>query len=115
MLNIPGCTVGPHNDTPKPKPEKKEPTPVDVRFKEIGVGGKEVYSTTKASIGPSVASPPATSNTSSQNFASPATEKPDAADAVIAVGTACLHNGCKAKFEGDQSRVEPCVYHPGST
>lgn len=110
MLNIPGCTLGSHTDVPKAKPEKKmEQTPVDVRFKEISQSGKEVYSTTNANIARSVPTP----GFSTQEFAAPAAEAPDPADAVIATGTACLHNGCKAKFIGDQSRVEPCVYHPG--
>jgi hypothetical protein len=48
------------------------------------------------------------------NKEQPKQEVPDDPIAYIALGTECVHNGCKAKFEGDRSRVEPCLYHPGA-
>ena len=105
-MNIVGCTQGFHQHVEKPKSEPKPQQPIDVRFKELS-GTKEVYSTTSTSIG-----------NNSAAASAPAPEKkpaevPDKADAVIAVGTSCLHNGCKAQFESDKSRVEPCLFHPG--
>ena len=40
-------------------------------------------------------------------------EEDDPADAVIAPGTLCLHKGCTASFQGESSRIEECIYHPG--
>ena len=90
----------------KPKAEPRPHQPVDVRFKEMS-GAKEVYSTTAAKIGP------APETKEKPEKPKPQPETPDAPDAVVARGAPCLHNGCKAAFEGEISRVEPCVYHPG--
>lgn len=96
-----------HQHVEKPKAEPKPSQPVDVRFKELNAG-KEVYSTSATKIGaPSSSAEPAKKG--------PAVEVPDKADAVIAVGTACLHNGCKAVFADDKSRSEPCLFHPGGS
>jgi len=68
-------------------------------------GNKEVYSTSKANIGKAKAP---------RVKAKKKEEIPDAEDAVIEEGAVCNHNGCNAKFRGDISRREPCLYHPGA-
>ena len=110
FLNLKGCTEGLHQHVEKPKAEARPHQPIDVRFKELSGDGKEVYSTTNASIG----GPPSSSSSSNVKVEiKPEVEKPDAIDAVIPKGAECLHNGCSKKFLGDESRSEPCEYHPG--
>ena len=103
-----GCTEGPHRHEDKPKAEPRPHQPIDVRFKELGKDGKEVYSTSAANIGGGGSDAPAIKIDKKREA-----EKPDAPDAVIPKGAECLHNGCNAKFVGDESRTEPCQYHPG--
>jgi cysteine/histidine-rich domain-containing protein 1 len=107
FLNIRGCTEGLHQHVEKPKAEPKPPQPVDVRFKELS-GAKEVYTTTAAKIGANGGG-----GEEPRKAAKAEAEVPDAADAKIAAGSPCLHNGCKATFADDKSRIEPCLYHSG--
>ncbi len=126
FLNIKGCTEGLHKHVEKPKAEPKPAQPVDVRFKASATarrgfttadsfckelsGTKEVYSTTATKIGDRGGGG---AGDDPRKAAKPAVEVADALDAKIAVGTACLHNGCKAVFVDDKSRTEPCLYHSG--
>ncbi len=109
FLNIKGCTEGLHKHVEKPKAEPKPQQPVDVRFKELS-GTKEVYSTTAAKIGGGGGGG---GGEDPRKALKPEVEVADAANAVIAPATACLHNGCKAVFVDDKSRTEPCLYHSG--
>eukprot|EP01127_Copromyxa_protea_P004381 TRINITY_DN14244_c0_g1_i1.p1 TRINITY_DN14244_c0_g1~~TRINITY_DN14244_c0_g1_i1.p1 ORF type:complete len:399 (+),score=106.32 TRINITY_DN14244_c0_g1_i1:42-1199(+) len=110
-LKIEGCATGRHvPEAPKLLKPKVAPQQIVEDMKVEVKDGKEVYSD-------KFATPKSTPQASKPVVAPPApvieAEIPDPADAVIAVGTACLHHGCKATFKDDSSRVEPCEYHPG--
>jgi len=45
--------------------------------------------------------------------AKPETKTDDSVPTEVPLGTLCKNSGCQAKFEGDQSEREKCLYHPG--
>eukprot|EP01126_Amoeba_proteus_P030238 TRINITY_DN2995_c0_g1_i6.p1 TRINITY_DN2995_c0_g1~~TRINITY_DN2995_c0_g1_i6.p1 ORF type:complete len:323 (-),score=62.28 TRINITY_DN2995_c0_g1_i6:492-1460(-) len=118
FLEITGCVVGRHlPEEPKPLPSvspsqaKVLPTKMDVKIS----GEKEVYSDKLAPARPTGTSDPTTVSSSSSRPQPPQPEKeiPDSPDAVITVGTRCLHHCCSATFKDESSRKEVCTYHPG--
>jgi len=96
------CSVGRHNPKEeKPKPvvsEPQIPPPTGVEVYKNPNPEKPVVPKPVAPIEEPVAVPK---------------EIPDPADAVIPVGSPCLHRNCTSKFVNDASRTEQCIYHPG--
>jgi len=101
------CAVGKHMaKTDKPKPIVPD-TPITPSV--VNSGGVEVYRNPNPQNHP----PPKPVEPTEEPVTIPK-ETPDPPDAVIQVGDPCLHRNCTAKFEDDNSRTEPCYYHPGN-
>lgn len=100
--------VGKHStvvpETPKPA-AKVEPSAKPV----IDANGVEVYGTPKQTIAAETFVPKPVD-------AKPAPKEEelhDPADAHIAEGTKCKRNACGKTWDGEHSRTEECVFHPG--
>lgn len=111
-LRLPGCTLGPHrSEMPAVKGQAMLNKPVDPKYlPKTSVNGVETFALGAASPAPNARNAAVTPPPPVQIIEEP----DDPLDAVIAVGTKCRHNGCHhGIFKNDESRTEPCVYHPG--
>lgn len=107
-MSMPGCTLGRHKSVaPEIKGQEIKNKPIDPLYLPQSVqNGVETFSLPGARTAPpATVTPPAPVQIIE--------EPDDPMDLVIAVGTACRHNGCKEVFVNDASRTEACVYHPG--
>jgi len=115
FLAIPGCACGRHKPLIKKLPKPKEVVSnMDITTDSTG---KETYvdKNARKPVPQSIVLQKENSKSKlppGQSW-SVDEEKSDPSDAVIAVGTTCTHNGCKATFQDDSSRTEICHYHPG--
>jgi hypothetical protein len=110
-MAMPGCTLGGHKSVaPEIKAQVMLNKPVDPKYlPKSSANGVETFA-----LEGSVGSRPASSNAVVAPAPVQIVEEPDdALDLVIAMGTKCRHNGCKDVFQGEHSRTEHCVYHPG--
>eukprot|EP01125_Pyxidicula_operculata_P005264 TRINITY_DN1896_c0_g5_i1.p1 TRINITY_DN1896_c0_g5~~TRINITY_DN1896_c0_g5_i1.p1 ORF type:complete len:385 (-),score=75.18 TRINITY_DN1896_c0_g5_i1:26-1180(-) len=116
FLSFEGCAWGRH--IPVVKAPKPQPTTTTNNPKTVEVvsttGGVEVYRNTEdKSTASKSASTSTTQQTTNTPKPEPAKEQPDPPDAVIQVGTSCLHRGCNHRYVDNESRTATCVYHPG--
>jgi len=111
-LAIEGCAIGRHKPAEKKLAKAKESIADNMVVAKSG--DMEHYTDLKAAP----RQPIPTVNKPEKKAEKPKervweADTPDPADSVIAVGTPCTHNGCKASFQDDSSRTETCHYHPG--
>ncbi|KAI8920304.1 HSP20-like chaperone [Powellomyces hirtus] len=111
FLKIPGCAVGKHSTAQHAAPASSTPAsaagPVTV-----GANGVETYGTPTAAT---PAAPEAVAAPSKADAAPVVKEEDlnDAPDAQIPAGATCQRNACGKKFDGEATRTEECVFHPG--
>ncbi|KAK6986884.1 cysteine and histidine-rich domain-containing protein 1 [Biomphalaria glabrata] len=125
FLNIKGCTVGHHSNVKPVEPEKPEKPPVSTKepMYQLEVkpqhkppipaakerpSAEEPMVEIKKTVGPSLKTQldKLSLNDSNDDSAQD--------DGVIKLGTACNNKGCKARFEGESSNEETCIFHPGN-
>jgi len=109
FMKIPGCTYGLHSDeqfAPLVPVSTSGGVNKDVKL-STDSNGVEVYTT------PSVMTPisPPPPRPVKEKESPP---QDDPIDAKIDMGVACKRRGCSQLFQGDKSRTETCVYHPGA-
>jgi hypothetical protein len=109
FLKEPGCAFGFHSDEAPKKPAFVRQEKGDSKLVSASEE-KEVYKTS-AVMPPTttIPVPPPPSVPKVEEVV----EEDDPPDAVIAVGTACVRNGCKKTYQNESSRTETCCHHPG--
>lgn len=118
FLSIKGCTLGRHSNEKPPEPEKpskqeeipdvveeKLPTPLE-QIKKLPRPDVETPLTQiTAKIAPGLKE--------AIDALPPIEHKTKKNTSEIAIGTVCTNSGCNKAFEGPDSNLSECVYHPG--
>lgn len=113
FMTIPGCTFGAHSEEEKKEDDSSNKKPVEQpKFNVEVKDGVETYTSTTQ---PKPKKEEVVIRYGQKvDVKEYIVEEPDdPMDAPIKVGTKCRHNGCQKTFVNDESRTEPCVYHPG--
>ncbi|KAH9525274.1 Cysteine and histidine-rich domain-containing protein 1 [Bulinus truncatus] len=123
FLNIKGCTVGHHSNVKPPEPEKQEkPAPGKEPMYQLEVKPQHKPPIPAATVRPSEDEPvieikkivgPSLKTQLDKLSLNDSNDTSSQDDGTIKLGTACNNKGCKARYEGEYSNEEQCVFHPG--
>ncbi|XP_067327707.1 integrin beta-1-binding protein 2 [Anolis sagrei] len=125
FLSIKGCTKGRHSNEKPPEPQEAPRMPKDKAATEIIVQGpksaEKMERERPSSDEPKQLLPVKVSKTLEQSLEklelSPKEEAAGQGSAgaalEVSLGTTCKNSGCKATFQGQESNMETCTFHPG--
>eukprot|EP01132_Coremiostelium_polycephalum_P001292 gene1292-1633_t len=127
FLALPGCASGKHIVKEKTAPSQPTTAATSKTAEPINrdsTTGKETYSSngkidfraphpSDKFMPKPVTSPPPGVEKKPLVFVKEYVEEHDPEDAVIQEGAPCCRSGCKSTYVNEDSRKEPCVYHPG--
>ncbi|GAB1608782.1 cysteine and histidine-rich domain-containing protein 1-like [Argonauta hians] len=113
FLDFPGCKRGRHNPTPLPKPETPKIQEIPLPVSPVVVVQRPPSNASKVQLKMVVREGLQTSLQKMMQELDLQTNSNDTSSEVP-LGTQCNNAGCSKEFQGESSKDEECIHHPGT-